>query len=39
MPPGLRDHYAVEREVAIDLIHALGLAKPTTPHAPLKRRF
>jgi hypothetical protein len=37
MPPSLRDHYAVEREVAIDLIRVLGLIHK--PLAPIKRRF
>lgn len=39
VPPDLRDHYAVEQEIAINLMHALGLNKPPTPTAPIVRRF
>jgi hypothetical protein len=40
MPSDLRDHYAVEREIATDLIKVLGLIhKPLAPVAPIKRRF
>lgn len=39
MPPDLRDHYAVEQEIAINLMHALGLNKPPAPTAPIIRRF
>lgn len=35
----VRDHYAVEQEIAINLMHALGLSKPPTPSAPIIRRF
>ena len=36
----VRDHYAVEREVATDLIKVLGLIhKPLAPVAPIKRRL
>lgn len=37
MPPDLRDHYAVEREVARSLVDVLGLIHK--PLAPIKRRF
>jgi len=36
----IRDHYAVERDIAVDLVKVLGLIhKPLAPLAPLKRRF
>lgn len=37
MPPNLRDHYAVEREVARSLVDILGLIHK--PLAPIKRRL